>query len=130
MRRFRLFLCLMLFTGSGAAHAQEWRRAPEQEVLLSSNDISPAKLRLEAGRPVRLRFINNSNQTHSFAAPAFFARSQIRKRDAEHVVGGTIRVRPGEERTLALVPEAGRYKMRGGNFFRRLLGMNGTIVVQ
>jgi plastocyanin len=127
MRRLLLLACLIL---AAPAAAQEWRTAAEHDVLLSSYDIAPSELRLKAGEPVRLRFVNNSNQGHVFSAQSFFRNAQTRRRDAEMVKGGSIEVPPLSTRTIVLVPKAGRYKMAGGNFLRRLLGMSGRIIVE
>lgn len=130
MRRFPVLLCLALVGLAAPAPAQEWRRAPEYDVLLSSYDIEPKVIRLEAGEPVRLRFVNNSNQAHAFSAGSFFSRAKMRRRDAGIVSGGKVRVGPGQTRTVALVPAPGRYKIGGGGFFRRLMGMSGRIIVE
>jgi len=128
MRRIFMLFCLLLLVAPSAAPGQEWPRAPEYDVLLSSYDIAPRIVRLEAGRAVKLRFVNNSDQAHAFSARAFFASAEIRGRDG--VTGGRVKVDPGERRTVALIPQAGRYAMRSGNIFRRLMGMNGKIIVE
>ena len=129
MLRIFVFLCLLLIAPA-AAPGQEWPRSPEYEVLLSSYDIAPRIIRLEAGRAVKLRFVNNSNQAHAFSARAFFASAEIRGRDGGTVSGGRVKVGPGETRTIALIPQAGRYAMRSGNIFRRMMGMKGKIIVE
>jgi plastocyanin len=126
----RLILPLALLVIAAAADAQEWRTAPEYDVLLTSFDISPKVIRLKPERPVRLRFVNNSNQGHSFEAEGFFRKSQLRKRDGELVKGGSIQVPPLSTRTIVLVPKAGRYKVASGNVLHRLLGMSGKIIVE
>ena len=128
MRRFLLLPLLLLSVT--AAEAQDWRTAPEYDVLLTSHDIQPKEIRLKAGQPVRLRFVNNSNQGHRFEAEGFFRNSQLRRRDGALVKGGGIDVPPLSTRTVVLVPKAGRYKAVGGNFLRRLLGMSGRIIVE
>jgi plastocyanin len=110
--------------------AQEWPSAPEYDVLLTSYAIQPQVLKLKAGEPVKLRFVNNSNEPHRFAAGAFFARAELRGRDREMVRHGEVAVPPLSERTVALVPRAGRYPMRGAPLAQRLLGMHGRIVVE
>ena len=130
MRRLKLVFCALLLAAPLAAPAQEWRRAPEYDVLLSSYDIEPEVIRLEAGQPVRLRLVNNSNQTHDFLAKRFFARAKLRRRDGGALENGRISVGPGQSRTIAVVPAPGRYKVRSGNLFRRLMGMSGTIIVE
>jgi plastocyanin len=104
--------------------------APEYDVLLTSFDIEPKEIRLKAGEPVRLRFVNNSNEGHRFSADGFFKSAQLRRRDASLVDGGSLAVPPLSTRTVALVPKAGRYKVSSGNFLHRLLGMSGRIIVE
>ena len=128
MRRLLLMLCLIgLAAPTGA---QEWRMAPEYDVLLASYDIEPKVIRLAAGKPVRLRFVNNSNEGHDFYARSFFGAAQLRQRDRQVIDDGIVRVGAMETRTIVLVPKAGRYRMRSGNLLRRLLGMTGTIIVE
>jgi plastocyanin len=127
MRRFLLPLCLLV---AAPAVGQEWRSAPEYDVLLTSYDIAPRVLRLKAGEPVRLRFVNNSNQGHRFSAESFFRNAKTRRRDGALVRNGAILVPPLSTRTVVLVPKAGRYRMAGGSRLRRLLGMSGRIIVE
>jgi plastocyanin len=127
MRRLTLFLSLFL---AAPAAAQEWRTAPEYDVLLTSYAIQPKVLKLKAGEPVRLRFVNNSNEPHRFAAAAFFARAEVPERLRGLVKHGAVLVAPLSEETLVLVPKAGRYGMSGGSLAQRLLGMHGRIVVE
>jgi len=127
MRHLLIPLALGLAAPAGA---QDWRMAPEYDVLLSTWDIAPEEIRLKAGTPVRLRFVNNSNQGLSFSAEGFFKGAQLRRRDGALVKGGSIEVPALSTRTVVLVPKAGRYKARGGSFVHRLLGMNGKIIVE
>ena len=128
MRRWPILLVSLLLAAPAAA--QEWRMAPEYDVLLTSFEVQPKVIRLKADEAVRLRFVNNSEQPHRFSAAAFFRNAQLRGRDRALVRGGAIRVAPLSDETIALVPKAGRYKVTGDNLFRRLLGMNATIVVE
>jgi hypothetical protein len=131
MRNAVMSLILAAAAVAGApAAAQDWRMAPEYDVLLSTYDIAPEEIRLKAGEPVRLRFVNNSNQGLRFAAGAFFKQAQLRRRDGGQIKGGAIDVPALSTRTVVLVPKAGRYKARGGNFVQRLLGMGGKIIVE
>jgi plastocyanin len=125
----RMFLPLALLLASPAA-AQDWRIAPEYDVQLSTYDIQPAEIRLKAGEPVRLRFVNNSNQGLTFSAGGFFRSAQMRRRDARLVKGGAVKVPPLSTRTIVLVPRPGRYRARGANLLHRLLGMSGRIIVE
>ncbi len=104
--------------------------APEYDVLLTTYDIQPGEIRLKAGQPVRLRFVNNSNQGLRFSASDFFRDSQLRRRDSALVKGGSLEVPALSTRTLVLVPKAGRYKATGANLLHRLLGMSGRIIVE
>ena len=127
----RLLLTLLTAASlAGPAHAQEWRDAPEYDVLLTSYDIVPGTIRLKAGEPVRLRFVNNSNQKHDFSARAFFRAAQLRRRDAALVADGKLEVPPLATETIVLVPKAGRYRISSSNLLHRVLGMTGTIVVE
>ena len=127
MRRLLLPLALLL---AAPAAAQEWRMAPEYDVQLSTYDIEPDEIRLRAGEPVRLRLVNNSNQSLTFSAGDFFRSAQMRRRDARLVKGGSVRVPPLSTRTIVLVPKPGRYRAQGANLLHRLLGMSGRIIVE
>ena len=124
-----LLIPLALLAAAPAA-AQEWRMAPEYDVLLTAYDIAPDEIRLKAGSPVRLRFVNTSNNDLSFSADNFFKQAQIRRRDGAVVKGGTIEVPALSTRTVVVVPKAGRYKARGGSFVHKILGMSGKIIVE
>ena len=128
MRRLLIPLALVLL--SAPAAGQDWRMAPEYDVLLTTYDIQPGEVRLKAGEPVRLRFVNNTNQGLSFSAEGFFRDSKLRRRDSAIVKGGRIEVPPLSTRTVVLVPKAGRYKATGANLLHRLLGMSGRIIVE
>lgn len=104
--------------------------ASEYDVQLSTYDIQPRDIRLKAGEPVRLRFVNNSNQRLTFSAGDFFRSARMRRRDAALVKGGAVRVPPLSTRTVVLVPRAGRYRAQGANPFHRVLGMSGRIIVE
>ena len=127
--RSLLFLAALSLAAAPAA-AQDWRAAPEYDVLLTTYDIAPAEIRLAAGEPVRLRFVNNSNQGLSFSAGRFFRAAKARGRDGDTLKGGRVNVPPLSTHTIVVVPKAGRYKVSGGNRFHRLLGMSGRIVVE
>ena len=123
-------LMLALVAAPAPAQEPEWRTAQDTEVALRAFGYEPRMIRLPADRPVRLRFVNNSRSTLSFAAPGFFRAARVRSRDSDLVVGGSLRLAPGERRTVALVPARGRYRLHSGNLAHRLLGMRGTIVAE
>ena len=115
---------------AAAQRAPEWRTAPEQDVLLRPWAIEPETIRLEADRPVRLRFVNQGQTTHSFSAGAFFRSARLRRRDRDLAEQGRLLLGPGERRTVALVPAAGRYGTGSANPIHWLFGMRGRIVVE
>ena len=129
MRRL-LLLCALLFAMPAAAQEPEWRTARQYDVLMRPWDYAPARIRLEARRPVKLRFINQGQATFSFNAPGFFRSARLRAGDADAARDGHIRLAPGETRVIALVPAPGRYRARSGNIIHRLLGMSAEIVVE
>ena len=126
--RLPLFLAALLL--AAPAGAQDWRTAPEYDVLLTTYDIAPGEIRLKADRPVRLRFVNNANQGLRFSARKFFRAAKLRNRDGETVRKGVVEVPALATETVVLVPKAGRYKMGGGTYLLRRLGMRGRIVVE
>lgn len=128
--RLELLIAALLFAAPAAAQEPEWRIAPEYDVLLRPFAYEPETIRLEAGRPVKLRFVNQGQATFSFSAPAFFRSARLRSGDSELAGGGHFRLAPGERRTIALVPAPGRYRVRSGNLIHRLLGMTATIIVE
>lgn len=125
-----LALLAAAFLAAAPAAAQDWRSGPEYDVLLTTYDIAPEVIRLQADRPVRLRFVNNSNQALAFSAGGFFRAAKARSRDGDTVKGGRVNVPPLSTRTVVLVPKKGRYKVKGGTLFHRVLGMRGRIVVE
>ena len=129
--RFLLPLALLLaIAPAQAAQEPDWRQASEYDVLLEPFGYQPRVIRLEAGRPVRLRFVNSGQASLSFRAPDFFRSARVRSRDSDLVSGGGFRLAPGERRTIALVPVRGRYRMRSANLVHRLRGMSATIIVE
>ena len=125
-----LFFLAALALLAAPAAAQDWRQAPEYDVLLTPYDIAPAEIRLAADRPVRLRFVNTSNQGLAFSGGGFFRASKARGRDGETIRGGRITVPAHSTRTVVLVPKAGRYKAQGGTIVHRMLGMKSRITVE
>jgi plastocyanin len=133
MRRFVLLAALLLASPLGASAAvqePEWRQSADYDVLLEPFGFEPEVIRLEADRPVRLRFVNSGQRSLSFSAPAFFRSARIRSGDGDDLSDGSFRLEAGERRTIVLVPARGRYKMRSANMLHRLLGMSGRIVVE
>ncbi len=134
MRRPMLLFCALLLAAPlaapAAAQEPEWRQSADFDVLLEPFGFEPKVLRLEAGRPVRLRFVNSGQRSLSFSAPAFFRAARVRSGEGDDLADGSFRLGPGERRTIVLVPARGRYRMRSANFLHRLMGMSGRIVVE
>jgi plastocyanin len=130
MRRLLLILSALFLATPALAQEPEWRAASEYDVLLRPWAYEPNPIRLEAGRPVKLRFVNQGQATHSFAAREFFRAARVRSGDRDVVADGHFRLAPGERRTIALVPAPGRYRVRSGNIIQRLLGMSAVIIVE
>jgi plastocyanin len=128
--RLLFALFLLIVAPPAAAQQPEWRGAPEYDVLMFPHAYEPDPIRLAAGRPVKLRFVNQGQSSFSFSASGFFRAARIRRGDAEAVRDGTLRLAPGERRTIALVPAPGRYRARSSNLLHRLLGMSVRIVVE
>lgn len=128
--RLLVLLISILVAGPALAQEPEWRTARDFEILLRPYDFEPATIRLTPGQPVRLRFINQGQATFSFSAPDFFEEARVRTGDSEMVADGHLRLAPGEQRTIYLVPAPGRYRARSGNLIHRLLGMSALILVR
>ena len=131
MRLVLLAFAALLLAGPAAAQRQpEWRTAIETDVLLHPFRYEPRTLRLAAGRPVLLRFVNNGRAWLSFRAPRFFAAAWVRGSDRRYVRDGGFRLAPGERLSIALVPAPGRYRAHSGYLLHRLRGMTARIVVE
>lgn len=124
------FAALALAAPAAGQREPEWRTAPEEQILLRPFAYEPRLIRLQAGRPVKLTFVNNSRATLSFDAPAFFRAARLRGREARMLADGRFRLAPGERRTVALVPAPGRYRARSSNLLHRTLGMSAEILVE
>jgi hypothetical protein len=124
------FAALLLAAPAAAQRQPEWRTAIEADILLHPFRYEPRTIRLAAGRPVLLRFVNNGRAWLSFHAPRFFAAALIRRGDRRHVRRGGFRLAPGERLSIALVPARGHYRAHSGYLFHRLRGMTARIVVE
>ena len=91
-----------------------------------SYGFAPNPIRLAAGRPVTLVFVNRSGSSHDFTASAFFAASSI---SAGAAPGGEIELGGHETKSVTLVPRAGTYPAHCSHFLHSAFGMKDTIVV-
>jgi hypothetical protein len=132
MTRFLLLLALLVAAPAAAQQRPqpEWRQAVEHQVLIKVGGYQPDPLRLEAGRPTRLVFYNNSRARLSLDGGGFFANAYIRSGDDELVRGGGMVLAPGETRAVTLVPTPGRYRIRSRSWLRRALGQSALIIVE
>ena len=122
--RLRLFLgCAVALICTAPAGAQ----TAVQTIALVSYGYSPKVIRLRAGQPVTLQFVNRSGKGHDFTAREFFAASRI---TAGQVRNGEIDLKGGQSASVTLVPARGTYKVHCGHPFHKAFGMKATIVVR
>jgi uncharacterized cupredoxin-like copper-binding protein len=126
---FGQFLALLAGATSAAPAPVDFSRAAQVNITLSSFRITPRVLHLKAGRPVILTIINDGHGGHDLTAAEFFAAATILPGDAQFIDKGVIRVRGGGKVVIALVPAAGRYRMKCSHSFHKRLGMSGSIDV-
>jgi plastocyanin len=113
------------FLSLGASPAVD--QAPVRVIYLQSYAYAPSPIRLQAGRPVTLHFVNRSGGGHDFTARQFFRSARIL---AGRVERGEVELRGGQSARVTLIPAAGRYPVHCGHTFHKLLGMSSEIVVQ
>jgi plastocyanin len=135
MRRLTMSALLVLAAGlppvpAGSQPPRRPAAAPETiAVRLSNFAYSPDPLRLRAGVPVRLQFVNTSGGGHDFVAPAFFAASVFAPGSAPPPEG-RLDVPAGATVELTLTPRAaGSYEVACTHFLHSLFGMTGKVVV-
>ena len=128
--RLALLLAALLLAAPVAAQTIDWGSAREYELRTLPDEFEPNPIRLEAGQPVKLRFLNPGQSTSRFSADEFFRAARIRPGDDELIAEGRVDVPPGETVEVALVPAAGRYRARTGNPLRRLVGGRVEIIVE
>ncbi len=110
-----------------AAPASAQPPVPVQVSNLHSSAYAPTPIRLRAGAPVTLQFVNRSGKGHDFTAKAFFRSARIL---SGRVANGEIDLRGGQSASVTLIPAAGRYPVHCGHPFHKMLGMRSTILVQ
>lgn len=130
MRLFSIAAIAITLAGSAVAQDVNWAAATRVEVALASFSFTPAPLRLRAGVPTALVLNNVSSGGHNFSAPDFFAAATIRAADRAALRRGAVEVRRGSAVTIALVPRAGRYRLRCTHLLHTGLGMSGEIIVE
>jgi plastocyanin len=111
----------LLFAAPAAAQ-------PAQYVIqVWSFGYSPQPIRLAAGRPVTLVFVNSSGSSHDFVAPGFFQHARI---IAGAAPMSMIDLRGHETKSITLIPARGTYQAHCSHFLHKQMGMSDTILVQ
>ena len=95
-------------------------------ILVWSYGFSPHPIRLAAGRPVTLTFVNRSGSGHDFTAHGFFANARVTSGSVED---GEVELAPHETKSVTLIPRAGSYHAHCSHFFHKQLGMADDIIV-
>lgn len=113
------------FLSLGASPAVE--RAPVRVIYVQSYAYAPSPIRLQAGRPVTLQFVNRSGKGHDFTARKFFRSARIL---SGRVGDGEIDLGAGQGTRVTLIPATGRYPVHCGRPFHKALGMRSEILVQ
>jgi plastocyanin len=95
-------------------------------VQVWSFGFAPHPIRLVAGRPVTLTFVNSSGSNHDFTAPGFFQHARILSGPS----GDEVELGPHQTRSITLIPERGTYQAHCSHFMHKQLGMSDWIVVE
>ena len=122
MHAFRMFTAAALMFASAPILAQ-----PAAVVVDVQNfSFNPQPIRLRAGQPVTLTFVNRSGSGHDFTAQKFFASSRI---TAGAAPDGEIELAGHQTRSITLVPAAGTYNAHCSHFLHKQMGMSDLIIV-
>jgi plastocyanin len=101
---------------------------PAQVVVqVWSFGFAPNPIRLAAGRPVTMTFVNQSGSSHDFVAPGFFQHARITAGTAPE---DEIELKGHETKRITLVPVRGTYQAHCSHFLHKQLGMSDAIIVQ
>ena len=101
---------------------------PAQVVIrVWSFGFAPNPIRLVAGRPVTMTFVNQSGSSHDFSAPGFFQHARITAGAAPE---DEIELQGHETKRITLVPSRGTYQAHCSHFLHKQLGMSDMIIVE
>ena len=118
----------MLMLAAAAQLAASQAPAPPVHTIdLVNFAYRPAPIRLAAGRPVTLQFVNRAGKGHDFTAAKFFRSARIL---SGRVEGGAVDLRGGQSARVTLIPAAGRYTVHCGRFGHKMLGMRAAIIAE
>lgn len=123
MPAYRMIAAALAVSLAAPAAAQPARQLVVQ---VWSFGFAPNPIRLAAGRPVTLTFVNSSGSSHDFTAPGFFQHARIVSglgREDE------VELRPHESRSVTLIPARGTYQAHCSHFLHKQMGMSDWIVV-
>jgi plastocyanin len=122
MHAFRLAALAASFLSAAPAITQP----AAQTIDVRSYSFSPVPIRLTAGQPVTLTFVNSSGSGHDFTAKEFFAASRI---TAGAAPDGKLELKGHETKNITLVPTAGTYNAHCSHFLHASMGMHDQIIV-
>jgi plastocyanin len=122
MHAFRLAALAASFLSAAPAITQP----AAQTIDVRSYSFSPVPIRLTAGQPVTLTFVNSSGSGHDFTAKEFFAASRI---TAGAAPDGKLELKGHETKSITLVPTAGTYNAHCSHFLHASMGMHDQIIV-
>ena len=125
MTAFRLAVTAA-FVLALAAPAASQPAIPTITIELASFNYAPHPIRLAAGSPVRMVFVNRSGSGHDFTARRFFKSARILK---GAVPEGEIELAGHGTAIVELVPARGTYKVHCSHFGHKLMGMSTEIIV-
>lgn len=129
MRLPAIVSAAILIITPASAQQPDWNGAARIEVVLTNFEFTPKSIHLKAGRPAILHLQNNAKGGHNFAARDFFAASVVRAQDRAAIRDGAVEVGRGAAVDIAVIPRAGRYKLRCTHTLHTTFGMSGEIVV-
>jgi len=105
-------------------------QANTMEIVLANFSFTPSDIRMVAGRPVTLHFVNQGSGGHNFTATEFFtAATMDASTRAKLGKKGVVELDKGERMDVTLTPKAGSYEVKCGHFLHAGFGMKGTIKV-
>ena len=105
-------------------------QANTMEIVLANFSFTPSDIRMVAGRPVTLHFVNQGSGGHNFTATEFFAAATMdASTRAKLGKKGVVELDKGERMDVTLTPKAGSYEVKCGHFLHAGFGMKGTIKV-
>ncbi|HLZ79336.1 MAG TPA: cupredoxin domain-containing protein [Sphingomonas sp.] len=125
----KTLLTLALIAVAIPAVAAPAPRPATVAVRMQDRKFTPQIIRMKAGRPTRLLFINRDRTEHDFYAPAFFGSARMSPRDVGALSKNRVNVRSGETRVITVTPRAGHYDVKSTKALDVASGMQGQILV-